>query len=383
VRLALRERPLGLALAWAVWSVTVLILAQSAVKLPEEVPDRTPPGLSARSVPPLARWDSAWYYRIAVHGYSYDPASPQASIGFYPLYPLLVGGIVRLIHTPVFWTGIALSLVCFLGGLFLLRDLARAWKPEGELTGTIDAILFFPTAFFFAAFYTESLFLLTSAAALWGARRGQWLVAGIGAIAAALTRLNGALILLPMLLVAAQDAGWRPRGLRWKPLLAIFAGAVGAAAYPAYLWYRWGSPLLYINAKNNVMGVTQGFRPPTHLLRLAGKRIFQLASEPGSGGQIRAWLELACLIGFTVLTVLLFRRRLWPEAWYCAVTVLLFWCAGSFDGVNRYVLALFPCFFVIGDILGRRQSAAFAYRFVGASLNTLLLIRFVRWLWVA
>ena len=57
--------------------------------------------------------------------------------------------------------------------------------------------------------------------------------------------------------------------------------------------------------------------------------------------------------------------------------------AAERDAIDRYVLILFPCYFLIGDTLRRHKSAAFAYRFAGASLNTLVLIRFVRWLFVA
>jgi hypothetical protein len=372
-----------LVLIWAAWSATILILAQAAQTLPGEIPDRLRLGAVAESVPPLARWDSGWYYRIITEGYSYGPQSAETSVGFYPLYPILVRAIVSVVHTPIFWTGIALSLLCLLGSLFFIADLARMWEPDDDPRYTIDGILFFPTAFFFASFYTESLFLLTTAAALWGARRGRWLVAAVGAAGAGLTRLNGVLILLPIVMLAAAEAGWRLRGLRGKHFLALLGGIAGAAAYPAYLWYRWGSPLLYVRAKNNVIGVTQGFRPPTHLARLALKKIWELVSGIGLGGQIRSWLELSSLLGFTVLVFLLFRRRLLPEATYCAATVLLFWCAGSFDAIDRYVLALFPGFFLIGHLLRRRETVDFVYRFAGASLNTFLLVRFVRGVWVA
>jgi len=334
------------------------------------------------AAPPLARWDSGWYYRIAVEGYRYDSPSYQSSVGFYPLYPVLVGAIVRVFHTPIFGTGIALSLLCILGALFLIRDLSSLWDSRGDPDGTPEAILFFPTAFFFAAFYTESLFLLATAACLWGLRRGRWFVAGLGAAAAALTRLNGALTLIPIAIAAGAEASWRLRNIRARHVFACLLGVAGAAAYPAYLWRRFGSPLLYIHAKNNVLGVSQGFRPPWHLLRLVFKRGFELVTGLNMGHQIRSWLELGSLLAFSVLAVLLFRRRLIPEAGYCVASVLVFWCAGSFDAMDRYVLVLFPCFYLIGDLLRRRATAAFAYRFVGAALEALLLIRFVRGVWV-
>jgi hypothetical protein len=40
-----------------------------------------------------ARWDSDWYLRIAESGYDWPSSSPA----FFPLYPLLVGGVGRLL----------------------------------------------------------------------------------------------------------------------------------------------------------------------------------------------------------------------------------------------------------------------------------------------
>ncbi|HEX7252397.1 MAG TPA: hypothetical protein VF376_05900, partial [Thermoanaerobaculia bacterium] len=146
-----------LLLTWAAWSATVLALAAAAQGLPSAVRDPWEHTPIAHPVPPLARWDSGWYYWIATKGFDYNPHVPETPIGFYPLYPMLVRAAVSVLHTPVFWTGIVLSLLCFLGALFFIRDLSGVWDPNGAPDETIYAILFFPTAFFFAAFYTESL----------------------------------------------------------------------------------------------------------------------------------------------------------------------------------------------------------------------------------
>src|SRR5262249_30163339 len=238
----LRDRPITrLIITWAAWSVTVLVVAEAGKGIGGQGRDPWEHTPIPRPVPPLARWDSGWYYWIVTHGYSYDPSIKQTPVGFYPLYPLLVRTVVGVTHTPVFWTGIALSLACFLGALALIRDLTRSWAPNQNPDDTIYAILFFPTAFFFAAFYSESLFLLTTAAALWGARRKHWVIAAVAGAAAGLTRFNGMLILLPLALYALAEAGWKLRNLRLTHFSALFSVVAGAAADPAYLLYPWGS----------------------------------------------------------------------------------------------------------------------------------------------
>ena len=53
------------------------------------------PALGA-AVDVWARWDSDWYLRIAEGGYAWPSSTPA----FFPLYPLLVGGVGVLIARP-------------------------------------------------------------------------------------------------------------------------------------------------------------------------------------------------------------------------------------------------------------------------------------------
>ena len=54
----------------------------------------------------------------------------------------------------------------------------------------------FPTALFFFAPYTESLFVVLAILTVWMARRGQWMAAAAAGFAAAITRLPGVCLML-------------------------------------------------------------------------------------------------------------------------------------------------------------------------------------------
>ncbi|HEV2061475.1 MAG TPA: mannosyltransferase family protein, partial [Solirubrobacteraceae bacterium] len=113
---------------------------------------------------PLARWDSVWFLEIARDGY--DRAHDAA---FFPLYPLLVrlgGGSVL--------AGAVLSLACFAAALWLLHRLVALDFGERVARLCVLLVAVFPGAFFFSAVYSESLFLLLSVAAVYGARTGRW-----------------------------------------------------------------------------------------------------------------------------------------------------------------------------------------------------------------
>jgi len=371
---ALRNRTV--VLTWALWSAVVFGLAAIAWTLPVSSRDGWGPELMAIA-PPLARWDSGWYYQIAHDGYRYDPAAAENNVGFYPLYPLLMRGLGSATGMSLFRAGIVIALVALLGAMLLIALLSR--DAGSDEFASLGAILFFPTSFFLAAGYTESLFLLATAAAFAAARRSHWLLAGAAGAAAALTRFNGFLILVPLAWFAWDQA--RARG-RWPR--AAFAGIAvtiaGAVAFPTYLALRWGDPLLYVHSK--ARGWTQHPKPFWSLAADIVRETVARVRQPGPGGKLMFALTAGSTVLFGLLTFALFRRRLFPEGLYCAATLLLLFNSGTLDGMHRYVLALFPCFFVLGSWLARSRAGALGYAWFGCGMGVFLMTRFVHWIFV-
>ena len=328
------------------------------------------PWITTFDAPPLARWDSSWYHSVAVEGYRFDPARPENNVGFYPLYPQVVRIASGALGTALLPTGIALSILCLGAALLLMGDLFAEWGGPGTGLAGAASLLLFPTAFFLAAFYTESLFVLLAAAAIWGARRNRWLLAGVAGFGLSLTRFNGFLIIPAIAAYAWQTVRAR-EGSPVRPVLAVALAAAGAAVYPFYLWRRFGDPLLYVHSKMMGWPVRPG--PPWISWGHSVERL---------GTSSLAAVELASASLFCVLTVELFRRRLFPEGLFVGGTLLLLFTSGSLEGVQRYVLVLFPCFFPLAAFLRGRPALAFAYAFAGIGAGTVLLHRFVHWLFV-
>jgi len=362
---------------WAAWSLLTVSLASVAMTLPATT---TNSWIDYAAAPPLARWDAVWYRSIAVEGYHYDPAVPENNVGFYPLYAVVAASVSRLLHTPLLATGIVLSLLFLGGALLLIGDLFAEWGGPGMGVVGVAALLLYPTAFFLAAFYTESLFLLLSAASLWGARRGRWFIAGAAGFAACLTRLNG-FLLAPAMAVSAISARRNATpGSRFAPGAAVLATLAGAAVYPAYLWRRWGDPLLYVHSK--AAGWAQDPRPVWVLARNVFDDVVGRLRAPGVGGKLMLFVEVASTLLFVALTVAVFRRGLIAEGVFVGGTLLLLLFSGTLDGIHRYVLVLFPCFLPLAQGLRARPALAFAYAFGGAGLGSVFLHRFVHWIHV-
>jgi len=175
-------------------------------------------------VGPFARWDSVWFLSVAKDGYVVNDAH-NARAAFFPLYPLLIHGVGWIVRSQLV-AGIVVSLLCFLAALVLLHRLAAIELGGEHARGTVLIMAFFPTALFFSAVYSESLFLLLTVGAVLAARRGKWAWAGIAGALAALTRNSGALLLVPLVLLLLYG----PRADREGDRAGTGAGAAGAAA---------------------------------------------------------------------------------------------------------------------------------------------------------
>jgi hypothetical protein len=359
-----------------VWVTLMLLFAEAASRLPIPAPTDWDVATVA-AAPPLARFDSGWYFQIVTRGYSPSPRGTEGTIGFYPLYPLLVRGLSGALGTAPFPTGIALSVVCLLASLLVLGGLCDAWGVPHLAEGTVAALLLFPTAFFLAAFYSESLFLLATSGAFLAARRERWILAGLCGAAAAATRFLGVLVLVPLAVLAFEQVRL---GRRLAARIMGLAFALGGAlAYPVWLGLRFGDPLLYVRSKE-AWGLSAA---PAWFLAKGFLHDASSQFTHTSGFRLLFWSQILSWLLFAALAIALFRKQRRAEALYIAATLLAVSSTGVVDGWLRYFLVLFPGFAVLAEWLEGRRAWTFACALFGAGLLVTFLTRFVNWIWVA
>jgi hypothetical protein len=331
------------------------------------------------------RWDAPHYLDVAVHGYmAEDPGIiPTYSkrgdldlfIVFYPLYPWLVGTVNWVVDEAL----VSAFLVSGAASLFvapLLYRLVHLEEGPGVAMRSAWFLLVFPTAYFLHIGYTESLFLALTLGSFLAARTGRWWLAGALGGLAALTRVNG-LVLVPALLAEAATQ-WSDRPPEHRKLrlewLAIGLVPLGFAVYLGVNLAVYDDAFAFLRIQNDHW--YKSLAPPWDGIALALKWF-----EVGSPDEqlMYGGMELAfVVIGLLGLVHAALRFRPSWFAWM-AGNWILFISTAFLVSVPRYSLTLFPLFVSLA-LVSRRPAvlipvsiasiAAFGYfaaRFATAS----------------
>jgi hypothetical protein len=362
------------------WLVRVLIIHTTAALTVALSPGRDSmrPDLGGPArylVAPLALWDGGWYRRIVLDGYG----DTQETAAFWPAYPALVRALSSATGLSPESSGVLISNLAFLGGLIALQRLVTRSYGESVAMRAVWLVALNPVAFFFSAFYTESLFLLLSIGAILFARRGRWTRAALLALLATLTRSAGLLVILPMAVALIEQVRRGERSLV-RPGLQLAAAAAGPIAFAIYLHRRWGDPVLMIHAQERWgrrfslpwESIRHGFRQ-TELMYLDARHSCVDGIRAGDWPTCRDALgvnvdslsdELAVAAALIAIVLVPFVawRLASGDALYGIAAVVLPLCSGipgdPLVSLPRYLLVVYPLFIAAAMLVQRRWQFA-------------------------
>ncbi len=332
------------------WAFAANGLAPSFRKLPD-----WPRGLLERVVP-LARWDSGWYLGLAEHGYESPPEriGQQTNHAFFPLYPALTRALSRATGLETSRAGTLISVVSLLGALLLFASYVERRFGRERARPAILLLLLFPTAFFFAAVYSEALLVFLSLASIVAMERRRPVVSALAGFLAGLTRVSG-LVLVPYLFLVALRAR-RERGDSWGRAAALSIGVAlaplaGFAALAVFFWRRFDDPFLFVAAQHNWA------QAPKTIVEGPALIWTSIVNDLTTGHVFSrspvVILDGLILLLFLILGIGLARRRLYAEAVYVVATCGIVLLSGTLESGGRYVLPAFPAFAQMAGIANR------------------------------
>lgn len=180
------------------------------------------------------RFDSGFYLNIAQHGYwSATTLHSPSNWVFFPLFPLLVSAFALFLGNgsdAFSLAGVFTSNAAALIAVTYLYLLVRREFGPQIASRTVLYLSLFPTSFYLSAIYPEPLFLALSVACIYYVRKHSWWLAGFCGGLAALTRVQGIVLLVP---VAWEY--WQVLSDRYAPLPVMSSSTL---AEKGHIWLR-------------------------------------------------------------------------------------------------------------------------------------------------
>ena len=322
---------------------------------------------------PWANTDGINYIRIAQWGYG------SLNEAFFPLYPLLIRVIHFFVRLPFETIGIGISMLCISIGLIVLYGMLAKTSVQ-KAKWCIVLILSFPTAFFFTAVYTESLFFLLVVLILYFSAEKKWLLASIFVGLASATRIVG--ICTAMIVLYEM---WKTR-TRLKPLhiLGLFVMPVGLFSYMVFLYNTYGDPIRFVHIQAiyeiNRTGGTFVLLP-----QVIWRYVKILLSTYGNIHP----LTYGVAIGELVLTLGAFwalyygwRKRMnLGYLIYGLVVLIIPTLTGTLMSMPRYILTIVPMYIALTHI--RRDAVKYAIVSCFGLLQMIAVVFFLRGWFIA
>jgi hypothetical protein len=342
---------------------------------PTFLPYNTDPLLSFL-VAPWQRWDTQHFLEIASGGYN----NFDGNTVFAPLLPALMALFGRLLFGNYMLAGWLIGNAAYFVALVYLYKLAAQLFDARTARYSLQFLAFFPTAFYLLCAYTDGIYLALVLAAFYYAEKRRWwpVVPLVGL--ACLTRVQGPVIVLPLLFLYFQQHGWRWQSIK-KETIALALAPVTLALYFAYIYFIVGDTIVLKQIER-----WYHVRTVTPFESVFGG-LLKLGNEASNGGLIYDIVNFSMIVVFGWLTWRWFRRKLPPAYAIYSLVTLLVLLTRQKDGdlwmsMMRYVLSLFPVFIYVAWRVKKVRHRMGLFLF-GAFFQTILVILFLMWKWIA
>ncbi len=351
-------------------------------------------GRPSASQPPWivywANFDGYHYVTVARRGYT------REQVAFLPLYPWLIAKTQAYINTPSVIAGHLVSFLALVGALTVALLLLQKEGKSHLASLFVAVILLFPTSYSYSAVYNDSLFFFLATSCLYFARVRRWLLASLAGALAMLTRING-VALLPFLLIEYLDTrqvsptwslnyymsafsthlhNWRGH---WK---VIFFGFIPLPflGYLLFLQRTYGAWQILFKSMAQ-WGQDKIIFPLQTIVRYI--KIFASVNP----AEAVYWIAVAEIGFFFFYCIMLWWlwKKIRPSYWvFLCISTLIPALTGTFQGMPRYALHLYPFFLGITLwLLTKPRPLRLVYLAVSFALYIIFVTLFTHGIFVA
>jgi hypothetical protein len=363
--------------------VVVVIAGRNQIAIPASLSSyhaSVPTGAAPGYWTIMTNWDGQWYRTIATQGYPVDlPLNATGQVvqnvwGFYPLYPLLVGGLIRVTGLSFAFVGPAVSVS--LGAVAVVVMFRLVEDALGTTAARMATVLTctFMSAPVLQAAYTESLAFLLLCSSLLLLRRRRYAWTALVIVLLALTR-NVVLALAPAILLHGA-VRYRARAedeFTTHDRLTL-GGLAALCVATAWLW-----PAIAAAVTGQVFAYTQTMAAWGGGLRvlIAWPRTF--LNMAGTTGLVVFLVMLFCIFGLLTRPA---ARRWGPELWGWAVAYVCYLLLATDAGFSspRHLLLAFPLSLLAVDFLRSMGSRVLRMCLLGLIVCGGLALQ---WIWIA
>lgn len=327
-----------------------------------------------------ANFDGEHYTSIAKLGYGYGQNS------FFPLYPLLIrtlGSISVGFEATYYLTGIFISWGSFAFGLVGFYKLLRQDFSMNFSRKSIIFLLLFPTAFYFAAVYTESLFFALLVWGLYFARKQHWFMASVLGVFLTATRFVGIVFFVALIAEWIAVNYKKGKSIKGFPTVLLIV-PIGLISYMFYLQVEVGDMFAFFN---NL--ALFGEQRSSHLVTLPQvfyRYFFRILPSLNTNFLpviYSTYLEFLVGLTFVLLIIYSFRKLRLSYWLILSIGYLIPTMSGSFSSLPRYVLVLFPTFIMFSHLFRSSKNRIFLFYIFSFILLVISFALFGRGYWVS
>lgn len=296
----------------------------------------------------FANMDGRHLLDIASKGYE------KFNFAYFPLYPAAISFIRNIVLIQYVYIGLFISLACFFGAAFYIYKIVKLDYSESIAKTTILIFSIFPLSFFYQAVYTDSLFVFLSTACFYHFRKKEWMIAGFFGYFMCLTRLVG--IALPIVLFTEWFTPNRVTLTTWRKninpflkgaFISIMLTSAGFFSYLVYLHIFHGNYLLFQKSfsawqQSSLVFPPQVFYRYLKILLVVDKSLFVY------------WIsvfELICTFIYLYLSYYAIKKIRLSYGLLMFLIILIPTFTGTFAGMPRYALHMFPIFLTIALLI--------------------------------